>query len=394
MYIKRSIEKILIKLAREYPVITINGPRQSGKTTLAKALFVDKPYVNLELPDVRERIANDPRGFLASFKETGAIIDEIQRLPSLLSYIQVEVDTNNHAGRFILTGSNQGELHETVSQSLAGRTAIVTLLPLSILELKQQDTRYNVNEYLLHGFFPRIYSDGQTPFLLYRNYMQTYLEKDVRQLVNIHNIDGFQRFVKLCAGRIGCVINKEALANELGITAVTITSWLSILQASYIIFLLPPYFESFNKRVIKAPKLYFTDVGLATYLLGIENITQLDRDPIRGFLFENLIITELLKARLNQSLDPELYYYRDSHQNEVDVIFRAGNKLIPIEIKLSQTFNSRFLRGLDFYQKLVPERAIEQFLVYTGEDEYNINNTKILNFRNTQDIVPMIQFMK
>lgn len=232
-----------------------------------------------------------------------------------------------------------------------------------------------------------IYSQQQTPLYLYRNYTQTYLEKDVRQIINIHNIDRFQRFIKLCAGRIGCTLNKESLANELGITVVTITNWLSILQSSYIIFLLPPYFENFNKRISKSSKLYFTDVGLATYLLGIENITQLDRDPLCGFLFENLIITELLKARLNQGLEPGLYYYRDNHQNEVDVIYKMHNNLIPIEIKLSQTFNSSFLRGLDFYQKLVAPRSPQQFLVYTGKEEFNIKNTKVLNYKNSASII-------
>lgn len=387
MYIKRSIENVLIKMAKEYPVVTINGPRQSGKTTLVKTLFADKPYINLELPDIRERVTNDPRGFLNAYKATGAIIDEIQRLPALLSYIQVDVDENNIPGKFILTGSNQGELHQAISQSLAGRTAILTLLPLSMGELKAQNIQYNVNEYLLQGFFPRIYSDKQTPLFLYRNYTQTYLEKDVRQIINIQNIDKFQRFLKLCAGRVGCVINKDSLANELGITAITVTNWLSILQASYIIFLLPPYFENFNKRVSKTPKLYFTDVGLVTYLLGIEDLSQLDRDPLRGFLFENLVIAELLKNRLNQGLGAELYYYRDNNQNEVDIIFKKGNILVPIEVKLSRTFNSNFLKGLSFYQNLVGERSEKQFLVYTGDDEYYIKSAQIINFKNVEKII-------
>lgn len=387
MYIKRNIENILLKMAKEYPVVTINGPRQSGKTTLAKLLFPQKPYINLELPDVRERISSDPRGFLHDFSESGAIIDEIQRLPLLLSYIQVDVDEDNTHGKFILTGSNQGELHQVISQSLAGRTAILTLLPLSMNELDAYNLKYNVNEYLLQGFYPRIYSDKQTPLFLYRNYTQTYLEKDVRQIINIQSIDKFQRFIKLCAGRIGCQVNKDSLANELGITTVTVTNWISILQASYIIYLLPPYFENFNKRVAKTPKLYFTDVGLATYLLGIEDFSQLDRDPLRGFLFENLVITELLKTRLNKGLDPELYYYRDNNQNEVDIIFRKGDSLIPIEVKLSQTYSSSFLKGLNFYQNLVGERSKQKFLVYSGEEEYSIKDVEVVNVKNVSKII-------
>jgi predicted AAA+ superfamily ATPase len=386
MYIKRNIEPILLQLSKEYPVITVNGPRQSGKTTLVKSIFADKPYVNLELPDIRQRIADDPRGFLQSYETTGIIIDEVQRLPELLSYIQVYVDENEGYGRFILTGSNQGELHHAVSQSLAGRVAILTLLPFSIDELKEY-VALTSDDYILHGFFPRVYAHHQTPLFLYRNYTQTYLEKDVRQIINIQHIDKFQRFLKVCAGRIGCMINKEALANEIGITVVTVTNWLSILQSSYIIFLLPPYFENFNKRITKTPKLYFTDVGLAAYLLGIHDITQLDRDPLRGFLFENLIIAELLKSRLNTGAEPELYYYRDNHQNEVDVVLRLNDRLVAIEIKSSATYNNSFARGLNYYAKIAKEKLYKQYLIYNGEDEFIVNNIHVNNFRSVKKLL-------
>jgi predicted AAA+ superfamily ATPase len=383
---KRLIASELFSLAQQYPVVTVTGPRQAGKTTLVRNVFPDKEYVNLEAIDIREFAANDPKQFLKKYPQ-GAILDEIQRVPQLLSYIQVEVDELKSAGRYILTGSYQLALHAAVTQSLAGRTAILNLLPMSIPELLEAGIDLTLNEYLLNGFLPRIYTDKLDPTKAYRNYLQTYIERDIRQIYQVKDLKLFQNFLRLCAGRVGSTLNKESLGNDLGISGVTINQWLSVLEASYVIFQLPPYFENFGKRIIKANKLYFTDVGLVTYLLGIENINQLSRDPLRGYLVENLVILELVKARLNKGLEPQLYFYRDNHQNEIDVIFKQSNNLLPIEIKSSQTFTPSFLKGLKYFQNLVGDRASQGFLIYSGDHEQKLNTIEILNYKNTASII-------
>ena len=339
--INRSLKNQIIKLAESYPVVAILGPRQAGKTTLIRQTFPEKDYVNLEFPDVRLLAATDPRRFLENYPN-GAILDEVQRVPELLSYIQGIVDEKNEPGLFFLTGSHQLELHGALIQSLAGRIGLLTLLPFSIHELSEAGIELTLNEYLLTGFLPRIYDKHIEPTTFYRDYLKTYVERDVRQLINIKDLTTFQRFLKLCAGRVGSVLNMNNIANEIGISNHTIKHWLSILEASFIIFMLPPYFENFGKRIIKSPKLYFYDVGLASYLLNIENIQQVDRDPLRGNLVENLIIVELYKFRNNAGKEPNLYYYRDSQKNEVDVIYKEANDLIPIEIKSSQTMHPDF----------------------------------------------------
>lgn len=386
MLYQREISSEILRLAEGYPIVTILGPRQSGKTTLAKMIFPHKPYVNLEAPHVRSLAINDPLGFLAQYQD-GAVLDEIQNVPQLLSYLQVDVDENKAFGKYILTGSHQFELHKAVSQSLAGRTALLKLLPLTINELSGGNTNLTLDEYLFNGFFPQVYTSKLDPSTIYLNYYHTYVERDIRQLINIKDLHLFQKFVTLLAGRIGQVLNKDNLSNELGISSSTVTQWISILEASFIIFLLPPYFENFGKRLIKSPKLYFTDVGLASYLLGIENMNQLARDPIRGFLVENLVIVELMKTRANKGLDPHLYYYRDNHQNEVDVIYKSASQLIPIEIKSAQTYNSEFLKGLKYFKKIVGDRVSSQYLVYAGDYEQQVGEIQILNFKNTSKII-------
>jgi len=382
----RLIEKELLSAAKEYPVVTITGPRQAGKTTLVRSAFPHKPYINLEAPDIRAAAEEDPRGFLNSLPE-GAILDEIQRAPSLLSYIQVIVDEHNVQGMFILTGSHQLALHEAITQSLAGRTAILNLLPLTIGELTNAGVDLTLDQYLLNGFLPRIYTNEQNPTKAYRNYLQTYVERDVRQILHVRDLKLFQHFIKLCAGRIGSVLNKESLGNDLGVSSKTINEWLSVLEASFIIFQITPYFENFGKRIIKSSKLYFTDVGLAVYLLGIENLEQLSRDPLRGFLFENLVVLELMKARLNQGLESQLYFYRDNHKNEVDIIFKQSNDIIPIEVKSSYTYHSDFLKAIKYYETIANSRVKEGYLVYAGTHEQQIGNIRVVNYKNVYKII-------
>lgn len=386
----RQLEAILRVSATQYPVITIVGPRQSGKTTLARQTFIDKPYVNLEAPHVRAAAIADPIGFLNQFPD-GAILDEIQNTPELLSYIQVIVDEKEfqgHAykGLFILTGSHQLALQGAISQSLAGRTALLHLLPLSLYELQQANIDLSLDETLLRGFYPRIYKDNLPPYQTYQGYFETYVEKDVRQLINIKDLSLFEKFIRLCAGRIGQVVVYQHLSNELGISGHTVKHWLSLLEASFIIKQLQPYYENFGKRLIKSPKLYFTDVGLACYLLGIEHLSQLARDPLRGHLVENMVIIELMKWRLNQGKEPQLYYYRDSHQHEVDVVFKDANHLTPIEIKSSQTFHPDFLKGIQFFKGLSGERSQKGYLIYTGTLEQSIQGNQLMSYKKCYQI--------
>lgn len=378
---KRQIAHELISLAKGYPVVTVTGPRQSGKTTLVRFVFPDKPYTNLEDLDTRNLAKSDPRGFLEQFPQ-GAILDEIQRVPELLSYIQTIVDTSEQKGLFVLTGSHQLELNQAITQSLAGRTALLTLLPLSMDELIQSGIDFSLNEVLLKGGYPRIYKDSLDPTKAYRNYFQTYVERDLRQLINIKDLSQFERFVRLCAGRVGQILNMQDIGGEIGISSHTVKEWISILEASFIVFRLQPYFENFGKRIIKSPKLYFTDVGLATYLLEIETESQVNRDPLRGHLVENLVVLELLKWRYNLGLDPHLYYFRDVQKNEVDVIYKEGNRLVPIEIKSSKTYNSEFLEKLHFFQKLAGKRAPTGYVIYAGDQQQRIQTIELLNYKH------------
>lgn len=385
---KRRITTELEELALGYPIVTIIGPRQSGKTTLAKQVFPKKNYVSLENPDIRRLAVEDPRGFLANYPE-GAILDEIQRAPDLLSYIQEIVDEKELKGMFILTGSHQLELQQAIFQSLAGRTALLTLLPMSLEELSLAKIDLSLDEYLLRGGYPRIHKDSLDPTKAYRSYFQTYVERDLRQLILVKDLSQFERFVRICAGRIGQIINLEEIGGEIGISSHTVKEWISILEASFIIFRLQPYFENFGKRMIKSPKLFFTDVGLAVYLLGIENTVQLARDPARGHLVENLVLLDLVKWRFNHGLDHQLYYYRDMQKNEVDIIFKEGDRLIPIEVKSSRTYDSSFLKGLLFFQKIAEDRAPKGYLIYAGDLEQKILNVELLHYKHsTSAILP------
>ncbi|MCH1430826.1 MAG: DUF4143 domain-containing protein [Chlamydiales bacterium] len=378
---QRAMAKELISSSKQYPVVTITGPRQSGKTTLVRTIFPNMPYVNLESPQIFELASSDPIGFLNNYPD-GAVLDEIQKCPKLLSEIQVRVDEHKKNGMFILTGSHQIGLRGAIAQSLAGRTAILHLLPMSLEELKDEQISCSINEILCKGFYPRIYEQNLEANKAYNNYVQTYLERDLRQMIEVKNLQLFQRFLKLCAGRIGQLFNKESIANEVGVSSKTISHWLSILEASYLIFLLPPYFENFGKRIVKTPKIYFCDVGLAAYLLDIETSSQMDRDPLRGQLFENLVILELIKSRWNQGLEHRLYFYRDSQQNEVDIIFRRANDLIPIEVKSAQTFSSSFLKGINKFKKIVETRCQNPSVIYGGDQEQSIHDVKLYHYSN------------
>lgn len=370
---------------KQYPIVTIMGPRQSGKTTLVKALFPDYAYINMEEPEMQLLAEQDPKALLNKYRAP-LIIDEVQRAPQLLSYIQVIVDEQQDDGMYILTGSHQLELHEAVSQSLAGRTAILEMLPLSFKELSKANIELSTNERILNGCYPRVYNKNLDPTIMYRNYVKTYLERDVRKMIHLKDLLTFQRFMKLCAARTGCILNMNNLANEVGVSNHTIKHWISILQASYLMVLLPPYFENINKQVIKSPKLYFTDVGLASYLLGIESINHVDRDPLRGQLFETMVVIEAIKSRLNIGKDPNLYFYRDSKLNEVDLIYKSGSQLIPIEIKSAETINRGFFKGLNYFQNLLGPRCGQSYLVYAGTHSITMEHAKVINYRDIAQV--------
>ncbi len=375
---RREITQELKESSREYPVVTLLGPRQSGKTTLARETFPDKPYFLLETPDIRQAVEMDPKGFLSQLPD-GAILDEIQRVPVLLSYIQGVVDEAQKPGMFMLTGSHQPDLHRVINQSLAGRTAVLTLLPLSFTELKQTKPKLEPFECVWQGAYPRLHQFDLKPDRFFNSYLQTYVERDVRAMINLADLSRFQQFLTLLAGRVGQLVNYSALSNDIGVSSTTIKNWVSVLKASYILFELPPYFENIRKRVVKSPKLYFTDTGLAAFLLGIHSADQVSRDPLRGNLYENLIILEVRKALLNQGRRAELYFYRDSNGNEVDLIVRDARGLLPIEIKSSATFNKQFLKGIEKFRQEAPACAKEAYVLYSGSDELRVNNVKICN---------------
>lgn len=366
MMIKRAIQPEFHRLLQEYPIVTLLGPRQAGKTTLARQALPDYDYVNLEHPEVRQFAHDDPKAFLAQY--TGnVILDEIQRLPELLSYLQVAVDADPRNGRFVLTGAHQLTLREAIAQSLAGRTALLHLLPLSIAELSQHNIGYErPEEYLYRGFLPRIHDQKQRPTPAYSNYYQTYVERDVRQLINLKDAAQFERFMKLLAGRVGQLMDHTSLAGDVGVSSNTIKSWLSILEASFVIFKLSPYIENFGKRVIKSPKYYFTDTGLLCFLLGIENAAQVARDPLLGHLFENMVVMDFAKNPFNRGKLANIYFYRDSNGLEADLIFQQGRNLLPMEIKSSSTYKPELLKGLKRICELSPLMT-QAYLIYAGK---------------------------
>lgn len=381
---KRELELQLLEATKYYPIITITGPRQSGKTTLVRSVFQQHQYFNLEDPDVLEQIKIDPKKFLRE-QQGSLIIDEVQNYPELLSYLQVIVDENPQKGKYILTGSHQFTLLEAINQSLAGRTDILVLYPLNFAETNQLNKEIELDQWMLNGFYPRIYSENIPPERNSKNYIKTYVERDVRKIINIKDIHAFQKFIKLCAGRIGQVLNINNLCNETGVTHNTLKSWIGILESSHLIYLLQPYYENLGKRIIKSPKLYFVDVGLACYLLGIKSTEHLAPHPLRGMLFENMVVMDLVKNQANNSQDPDIYFYRDNNQNEVDIIFEHEGNLIPIEIKSSETFNKNFLKGIQYFMNLTKKAKIG-YIIYAGNPIGGTEDIKILNFKDTKKI--------
>lgn len=366
MIIARDVEPALRELLKGFPVVTVTGPRQSGKTTLTQTVFSGKPYVSLEDPDVRQMALDDPRGFLGRFPD-GGVLDEVQRAPQLMSYLQSRVDDDGRMGLFLLTGSQQFGLMSGITQSLAGRTAFVELLPFSVAELRAAGLMpSSLDAMLFTGAYPPIHDRGLKPPAWLSAYVTAYVERDVRQFVKVQDLESFQRFVRLCAGRCGHLLNLSSLAADCGITHNTAKAWISVLEASYILFLLRPHHANFSKRLVKSPKLYFYDSGLLCWLLGIRQADQLAVHPLRGGIFESFVISELVKAGLNRGERPTLHFWRDSNGNEVDVIADVGPKMLPIEIKSGQTLNRDFFGGLERWQALAGELAATPALVYGG----------------------------
>jgi len=387
--ISRNLAPKLESLAERYPIVTLTGPRQSGKTTLLKAIFPDWGYVSLEEPDMREFASTDPRGFIEAYPR-GIILDEVQRVPELFSYIQTHIDNLGEQGIYVMTGSFNFGVMEGVSQSLAGRVAILELLPFSFSELEHAgrlpDT---IEEFMFTGAYPRIYDMNLEPSQWYSNYVVTYLERDVRQIKNVTDLSTFQRFLKMCAARSGQILNLSALGNDCGITHNTAKSWLSILQAGYIVYLLRPHYKNFNKRLIKSPKLYFYDSGLLSYLLGISSSDILKVHAHRGHIFETWAVSELLKGRMNRGLKENIYFWRDNVGHEIDCIVDQGDKLLPLEIKAGKTVTKDFFKGLHYYTELSKDMVTQPTVVYAGSADQPRKEGNVLSWKSFGGQLPV-----
>lgn len=368
----------------EYFSVSIFGPRQCGKTTLAKNLFPSFSYANLEDMNVRSLAKNDPEEFFTRFPEP-VIIDEIQRVPELLSTVQVRIDKNQKKGQYLITGSQQISLKSSISQSLAGRTAIVQMLPLSISELYSANIKLDRDSQLVSGFMPFLYAEsGHSPFEYYKNYVNTYLERDIVQIAAVHDLIRFEKFMRLLAGRVGQLVNNSALATEVGVSSTTIGSWLSVLEASHVIYTLKPWFKNRNSQVVKTPKIYFCDTGLVSYLLGIETPEQMFRDPLLGNIFENFVVIEALKTRLNLGLEPNLYFFRNSNGLEIDLILQEQNKLKLFEIKSGKSLNDEFCRNMKNFSAKYNEDIVSDStkgtVIYSGETYESYKDFGFYNF--------------
>ena len=385
--IERAISDKIRKSAMQVPVVTVIGPRQAGKTTLVRNLFPEYTYVNLEDKATRELAENDYIGFFSKYSEP-MIIDEVQRAPELLAAIQVKVDEDRRKnGRFIITGSHQPRLREAVAQSLAGRTTIHTLLPLSLEEIKKTGRTVNLDENLIRGFMPELYLENvRDPYVYYRDYLDTYVEKDLRQMIVVKDLNAFLRFITLLAGRVGQVVNLSGLSGEVGVSSTTLGQWLSVLEDSFVVFRLQPYFSNISKRIVKSPKVYFVEPGLAAYLLGIETSRQASRDPLRGNLFENIVVLEAMKARLNDNKDPNLFYMRTEKGVEVDLILKKEGMLHPVEIKSSMTPNKEFTRNMRSFCDCEAD-ANEMCVIYCGEPYDSYQGCEYVNYMDVAEVI-------
>lgn len=384
-YIERDVSGHLRCLMQEFPVVTISGPRQSGKTTLARHMYPEYDYVSLENLDERERFRQDPRQFLRQHAAP-CIFDEVQHTPELLSYLQGVVDSTDSPGMYILTGSRQMEVQALVTQSLAGRSAMVDLLPLSLHELRRAGIELSRDEYMVKGGLPRVHADGVSFTHAYASYFRTYVERDVRQILNIRNLDAFVLFLRLLAARVGQEVNLSSLAGEVGVSSTTLREWLSVLSASYILFTLQPYYQNLGKRLTKSPKIYFTEPGLVAHLLGIETASQMGRDPLLGNVFENLVVVEALKACFNSGRTPNLYFFRDTRGNEVDLLLDNRRIPCPVEIKSTTTYSPSLCRGLHQFCKRVSVASAPQ-LVYGGQSLGLVQDVHVRSYLDVFDLI-------
>ncbi|MEM9888408.1 MAG: ATP-binding protein [Bacteroidota bacterium] len=384
--INRTIGNKIKESAAKMPVIAVTGPRQSGKSTLIKHLFPAYQYANLEDIEQRQFALEDPKGFL-SRQGTNSIIDEVQYAPDLLSYLQVTVDQEKRAGQFIISGSQNLLLMESISQSLAGRVAIFNLLPFSLEELNlSKYALSSYEEYVLKGFYPRIYDYDLNPTTWLLDYIQTYVERDLRQVINVNNLGVFQQFLEICAGRIGQLINFSEIGNLIGVTYKTIQNWIGVLQTSFIIHLLRPYHKNFNKRIVKTPKLYFYDTGLACALMNITRIDDLNRHFAKGALFENFIINEIIKNHLNRQLRPKHYFWQAAGTHEIDLLLDQGADIIAMEIKSGRTIQSRFFNGLKYFQSLAKVTPEKSYLIYGGNEVQERSTANVIGWNQLSRI--------
>lgn len=377
----RDLSERLIELSKNWSVISVTGPRQSGKTTLCKATFPDYGYINLENSQQLSLISSDINGYLRQHDKL--VIDEAQRLPELFNAIQVIVDEDK-SRRYILSGSSDFLLMQNITQSLAGRVAILRLLPLSLSELGNI-YNFSTDEIIYRGFYPAVWGDGRSPEMVYDSYLTTYVERDVRQIVNIKNLELFHKFLVLCAVRIGTEFNVESLMSDLGVSRQTIQEWMRILNTSYVVYGLQPFFRNIGKRLVKKPKIYFCDTGLACYLLGIQSPSQLATHPLRGNLFENMIVMEMLKSRFNKGQRSNLTYYRDKSQREVDVVLEYANKLRAYEIKSARSYTHDFCKNLDYFRQLNGNDVLSTQIIYDGEEELEKDENGIINYRHWKE---------
>ena len=384
-YIHRKIEETILEASKYFSVIAVSGPRQSGKSTLLTQLFPLYEKYSLKDLNILDYAKNDPIAFLNQTDE-GMFIDEIQRCPQLLDYIQGIVD-NNPKRHFALSGSSNFEVMKNLSESLAGRAGVFELLPMSIQEVTGKVDLDNLNQILYNGLYPSICAKKNIAKFFYPSYVRTYLEKDVRDLLQMKDQIRFTKFLKLCAARIGSLFNASELGAEVGVSSKTISHWLSVLQASYLITLLPPYYENIPKRLVKSPKLYFNDPGLACYLLDIETPQQLDRDKMRGAIFENMIVMEAIKHRYNMGLEGGVFFYRDSNQNEVDLLIKQGGELTAIEVKSSMTYSSSFEKALTQIEGWIKTPISKKAIVYSGDFENTSGNINLINYRHISSIL-------